>query len=72
MGNANGREEGSTNMNINSVEVGRIVSSESMGNNSPPESPGLSRSPLMFAPQLMDKKNLETDKYLLEFDDLSM
>lgn len=55
MGNANGREEeeeGSNNhnMSVNDAQVGRMISSDSMGN-SPPVSPR-SRSPLMFTPQL--------------------
>lgn len=68
MGNANGREEGAigrddpsgrSNGDIgvrdnhapNSYPPGRVASSDSMGN-TPPESPGRSRSPLMFAPQV--------------------
>ncbi|OVA13785.1 5-AMP-activated protein kinase [Macleaya cordata] len=65
MGNANGREEGENGSDDPSVrsdggESGfppnpdrpvRVTSYDSMGN-SPPESPGRSRSPLMFAPQV--------------------
>ncbi|XP_047327163.1 SNF1-related protein kinase regulatory subunit beta-1 [Impatiens glandulifera] len=58
MGNANGREDGtvdgvpdrSSGMS-NGSYGGGPVSTDSMAN-SPPESPGRSRSPLMFAPQI--------------------
>lgn len=57
------QEQGGGNMNIgnvhdylttntNPVAVARMASSDSMGANSPPQSPPLSPSPLMFAPQL--------------------
>lgn len=55
MGNANGREGGAglgseyPAMNLNPPS--RVTSSDSMGN-SPPDSPGRSRSPLMFNPQV--------------------
>ncbi|KAL5707615.1 galactose metabolism-related protein [Ranunculus cassubicifolius] len=67
MGNANGREDGSDNdpsrrsidedngplsFPMNPDRPIRVPSSDSMGANSPPASPGPSRSPLMFAPQL--------------------
>ncbi|XP_052186383.1 SNF1-related protein kinase regulatory subunit beta-1-like [Diospyros lotus] len=66
MGNANGREDGpdggdpseSSNGELgfgpsdaHPPHPGRVASSDSMAN-SPPESPGRSRSPLMFAPQV--------------------
>lgn len=68
MGNASGREEGGTengdptersngesgipgNYTMNPHRPGRVASSDSMSN-TPPESPGRSRSPLMFAPQV--------------------
>ncbi|KAI3905756.1 hypothetical protein MKW92_010551 [Papaver armeniacum] len=68
MGNANGREEGENGGDdpsaisdgVGGIEAGfppnldrpvRVTSYDSMGN-SPPESPGRSRSPLMFAPQV--------------------
>lgn len=65
MGNANGREDGvgnvpsdrpdypalNPNPNPNPNPPGHVASSESMAN-SPPDSPGRSRSPLMFTPQL--------------------
>lgn len=31
----------------------RLASSDSMGNNTPPQSPGRSRSPVLFAPQVL-------------------
>lgn len=69
MGNASGREEGATengdptersngesgipgNYTMNPQRPGRVASSDSMSN-TPPESPGRSRSPLMFAPQVL-------------------
>lgn len=68
MGNANGREEvanirddptarsngdsGARDIYApNSTHPARVASSDSMGN-TPPQSPGRSRSPLMFAPQV--------------------
>ncbi|RVW35323.1 hypothetical protein CK203_098697 [Vitis vinifera] len=68
MGNANGREEvanirddptarsngdsGARDIYApNSTHPARVASSDSMGN-TPPQSPGRSRSPLMFAPQI--------------------
>jgi len=36
----------------NSHPPGRLASSDSMGNNTPPQSPGRSRSPILFAPQV--------------------
>ncbi|CAM8978543.1 unnamed protein product [Rhodiola kirilowii] len=54
MGNASGREEGA-NDGSNGAKTDhpvRVGSSDSMKGNSPPASPGLSHSPLMFAPQL--------------------
>ncbi|CAM8967230.1 unnamed protein product [Rhodiola kirilowii] len=63
MGNASGREEGGNdgsngesgyldNHGATTDYHGRVGSSDSMTGNSPPASPGLSQSPLMFAPQL--------------------
>lgn len=64
MGNANGREEGDNGIevprrsDVDSSFLGisdrraRAPSLDSMGN-SPPESPGRSRSPLLFAPQVV-------------------
>jgi hypothetical protein len=37
----------------NSHPPGRLASSDSMGNNTPPQSPGRSRSPILFAPQVL-------------------
>ncbi|KAK1277897.1 SNF1-related protein kinase regulatory subunit beta-1 [Acorus gramineus] len=56
MGNANGREEPESDSEDPSVRsdagaVGRVSSVDSMGD-TPPGSPGRSRSPLMFAPQV--------------------
>jgi len=65
MGNVNGREEGESviedprrsdvdsGFSENSDRRTRVPSLDSMGN-TPPESPGRSRSPLLFAPQVPD------------------
>uniref|UniRef100_A0A7N0UZX4 Association with the SNF1 complex (ASC) domain-containing protein n=1 Tax=Kalanchoe fedtschenkoi TaxID=63787 RepID=A0A7N0UZX4_KALFE len=63
MGNASGKEESANdgsngesgyyeNHGANTDRPGRVGSSNSMTGNSPPASPGLSQSPLMFTPQL--------------------
>ncbi|MQM20642.1 hypothetical protein Taro_053666 [Colocasia esculenta] len=73
MGNTNGKEEGDGGNEDQSVrsegdvqangDLARRASSvESMGN-TPPGSPGLSRSPVMFAPQLLTQVHT---KFLLE------
>lgn len=67
MGNVNGREEGENvieNPRRSDVDSGfsensdrrtRVPSLDSMGN-TPPESPGRSRSPLLFAPQVISNR----------------
>ncbi|KAK6925492.1 Association with the SNF1 complex (ASC) domain [Dillenia turbinata] len=55
MGNVNGREEGGGGGedDVSGHRIGRVSSSEYItGNSTPPDSPGSSRSPFLFTPQV--------------------